>query len=130
MHYAPINTVILYDYLTIYHSFVVILIYTITILFYKEKSFSYFLLLIANTQWSVNQLKLSTKMLQKCSKKGDSFNPSFKNLIIFHYLPCICINPLNANPIKWSNKLKQFVGNSRLIVWVCLTILWGWHLKG
>ena len=128
MHYAPINTVILYDYLTIYHSFVVILIYTITILFYKEKSFSYFLLLIANTQWSVNQLKLSTKMLQK--SKGDSFNPSFKNLIIFHYLPCICINPLNANPTKWSNKLKQFVGNSRLIVWVCLTILWGWHLKG
>ena len=128
MHYAPINTVILYDYLTIYHSFVVILIYTITILFYKEKSFSYFLLLIANTQWSVNQLKLSTKMLQK--SKGDSFNPSFKNLIIFHYLPCICINPLNTNPTKWSNKLKQFVGNSRLIVWVCLTILWGWHLKG
>ena len=128
MHYAPINTVILYDYLTIYHSFVVILIYTITILFYKEKSFSYFLLLIANTQWSVNQLKLSTKMLQK--SKGDSLNPSFKNLIIFHYLPCICINPLNANPTKWSNKLKQFVGNSRLIVWVCLTILWGWHLKG
>ena len=89
MHYAPINTVILYDYLTIYHSFVVILIYTITILFYKEKSFSYFLLLIANTQWSVNQLKISTKMLQK--SKGDSFNPSFKNLIIFHYLSCIYI---------------------------------------
>ena len=89
MHHAPINAVILYDYLTIYHSFIVILLYTITILFYKEKSFSYFSLLIANTQWSVNQLKISTKMLQK--SKGDSFNPSFKNLIIFHYLSCIYI---------------------------------------
>ena len=25
---------------------------------------------------------------------------------------------------------KKVVGNSQLIVWVCLTILWGWHLKG
>ena len=31
---------------------------------------------------------------------------------------------------KWSNTLKQFVGNSRRIVWVCLSILWGWILKG
>ena len=26
------------------------------------------------------------------------------------------LNPLSANPIKWSNTLKQFVGNSRRIV--------------
>ena len=39
-------------------------------------------------------------------------------------------NLLSANPSKCSNTLKQFVGNSRQIVWVCLTILWGWHLKG
>ena len=25
--------------------------------------------------------------------------------------------------------LKQFVGNIWRIVWVCLTILWGWRLK-
>ena len=25
---------------------------------------------------------------------------------------------------KWPNILKQFVGNSRRIIWVCLTILW------
>ena len=28
-----------------------------------------------------------------------------------------------TNPTKWSNILKQFVSNSRRIVWVCLTIL-------
>ena len=39
-------------------------------------------------------------------------------------------NPLRANPTKWSDTLKQFVGNSGQIVWVCLTILWKWHLKG
>ena len=37
---------------------------------------------------------------------------------------------LSANSSKWSNTLKQFVGNSRQIVGVCLTILWGWRLKG
>ena len=27
-------------------------------------------------------------------------------------------------------KHKQFIGCRRRIVWVCLTILWGWRLKG
>ena len=40
------------------------------------------------------------------------------------------INTLSANPTKWSNTLKQFVGCFRQIVWVCLTILWVWCLKG
>ena len=39
-------------------------------------------------------------------------------------------NPLNVNPTKWSSTLKQFLGKSRRIVWVCLTILWDWRLKG
>ena len=39
------------------------------------------------------------------------------------------LNPLSVNPTKWLNTLKQFVGYSRRIVWVCLTILWGWRLK-
>ena len=34
-------------------------------------------------------------------------------------------NPLNANPTKWSNALKQFVCQH---VKVSLTILWGWCL--
>ena len=37
---------------------------------------------------------------------------------------------LSANPTKWSNTLKQFISNSLRIVWVCLTILLGWRLKG
>ena len=28
-----------------------------------------------------------------------------------HRLSSIEVNPLNANPTKWSNTLKQFVGN-------------------
>ena len=39
------------------------------------------------------------------------------------------ISSLSGNPIKWSNTLKKFVGCCRRIAWVCLTILWGWHLK-
>ena len=39
------------------------------------------------------------------------------------------LDPLSTNPTKWSNKLKQFVGCSQQIVWICLTILWGWHLR-
>ena len=39
------------------------------------------------------------------------------------------INHLSGNPTKWSNTFKQFVGNSRRIAWVCLTILWGWRSK-
>ena len=33
------------------------------------------------------------------------------------------LNPLSANPTKWSNTLKQFVSKSRRIIWVYLTIL-------
>ena len=40
------------------------------------------------------------------------------------------LEPLSSNPTKWLNTLKQFVGFCRLIVSVCLTILWGWCLKG
>ena len=42
------------------------------------------------------------------------------------------LNPLSANPTKWSNTLKQFVDELVYwqIVWVCLTILWDRHLKG
>ena len=37
---------------------------------------------------------------------------------------CLSVfKPLTVSPTKWSNTLKQFVDNSRRIVWVCLTIL-------
>ena len=38
--------------------------------------------------------------------------------------------PLSANPTKCSKTLKQVDGCCRRIVWVCLTILCGWCLKG
>ena len=39
------------------------------------------------------------------------------------------VNPLSANLTKWLNTFKQFVGFYRRVVWVCLTILWGWCVK-
>ena len=30
---------------------------------------------------------------------------------IYDPTKCLDINPLSSNPTKWSNKLKQFVGN-------------------
>ena len=38
-----------------------------------------------------------------------------------HYSNVFYVNPLSANPTKWSNTPKQFT--------VCLTILWGWRLE-
>ena len=41
-------------------------------------------------------------------------------------------NPLSANSTEWSNTLKQFVGYSRRIAWMCLAIFVGlaaWRVK-
>ena len=40
------------------------------------------------------------------------------------------INPLSVNLTNWSNTLKRLVGCCWRTVWVCLTILLDWHLKG
>ena len=40
------------------------------------------------------------------------------------------LNPLSANPTKWSNTLKQFVGNLPTNCLSVFDILWGWRLKG
>ena len=61
------------------------------------------------------------------------WNSAFHKFLIKIAFPVLFLrffNPLRANPTKWSNTLKQFVGNSRQIAWVCLTILWDWRLKG
>ena len=52
----------------------------------------------------------------------------YSDHIKFHVLEYL--NSLSVNRTKWLNALKQFVGKSRRIVLLCLTILWGWHLKG
>ena len=40
------------------------------------------------------------------------------------------VEHFKRQPTKWSNRLKQFPGFCRRIVWVCLTISGGWRLKG
>ena len=54
-------------------------------------------------------------------KQSHFWHTFWKNHILF--------NPFSANPTKWSNTLTQFIGCCWRIVWVCLTILWGWRLK-
>ena len=51
---------------------------------------------------------------------------------LIHTRMCLSFvfNLFSANPTKWSNTPKQFVSYCRRTVWVCLTILWGWRLKG
>ena len=40
------------------------------------------------------------------------------------------VNNLSSKTTKWAKTLKHFLGYCRRIVWVCLTILWDWRLKG
>ena len=40
------------------------------------------------------------------------------------------VNSLSANLTKWSSTFKKCVSCCQRIAWVCLTILWGWCLKG
>ena len=51
-------------------------------------------------------------------------------IIYFSICKSRLFNPLSANPIKWSNTVKQFVDCSRLIFRVCLTFFRVWHWKG
>ena len=66
---------------------------------------------------------ISTKLISNFIEVNirTNFIQHFPYRLIFHF------DPLSANPTKWPNTLKQFVGNSRR---VCFTILWGWRLKG
>ena len=48
---------------------------------------------------------------------------------VVDYGPCLRVNPLRANPTKWSNTLTQFLDKSQRTVLVCLTTL-GWRLRG
>ena len=42
----------------------------------------------------------------------------------------LSFNPLNAKFTKWSTHSNNSSANWRRIVWVCLSILWDWRLKG
>ena len=73
-----------------------------------EKLFQYYLVFCRNCCWILEIIK---------EKENIGMN-------------WVNTNPLSANPTKWSTTLKQFGGCCRQIVWICLTILWGWFLKG
>ena len=60
---------------------------------------------------------LNSYLKQVSNMKGSSSNSASK------------INPLGANPTKWSNTQtirRQFADE----LFECLTILWNWRLKG
>ena len=59
----------------------------------------------------------------------ESSSEKFYQELVSEYHRSRKLSPLSASPTKWSNTFKQFVGKSRQIVWLCLTILWGWCLK-
>ena len=40
------------------------------------------------------------------------------------------LNLLSANPTKCQTHSSNSSAISRRIIWVCLTILWNWRLKG
>ena len=50
--------------------------------------------------------------------KGNNKGPKTKFWDPVKINPLVSLNLLSASPTKWSNTLKQFVGNSRWIVWV------------
>ena len=64
----------------------------------------------------------SIEKLTKRAKKSISLKyrwlPSSCLQEVLHHTNIILtqLNPLSANPIKWTNTLKQFVGKSRRIV--------------
>ena len=55
-------------------------------------------------------------MIKLCLVKLVEFNCQF---VIIFSIRLMLINPLNANPEKWSNTLKQIVGN---LPTICLSV--------
>ena len=49
--------------------------------------------------------------------------------MLLHNL-CLSVNPLSANSTKWSNTLKQFVGNKPTSCWSVFGHFVGLALKG
>ena len=54
----------------------------------------------------------SLKFLQEWLEACVEWIAEENNVSAFYFMIC-SLNPLSANPAKWSNTLKQFVGNSR-----------------
>ena len=70
---------------------------------------------------------LNTTLRKKCPY-SELFWSTFSS-IRTDYGQILRIFLRSANPTKWSNTLKQFVGYCQWIVWVCLTIFGSCCLK-
>ena len=84
------------------------------------------------TLYVINGINLIQTLVAPNSRSFSSyyiFRNAFSRFIRPAEMKIFNVNPLSANSTKWSNTLKQYVGNMLHIVWVCLTVLWGWHLK-
>ena len=78
-----------------------------------------------------NFIQRIKKLYLRKHKYVQNYRFKIQNILIDGLLPmknCTLINSLSANPTKWSNTLKQFVGK---ILTNCLSliILWGWRLR-
>ena len=91
----------------------------------RSKSMNWFLYDNGLRHERVNRfwLKLLNKRLSHAQSHWKYVAGNFR----FSFLKVL--NLLSANPTKWSNALKQFVGKSRQIVWVRLAILCSSRLK-
>ena len=63
---------------------------------------------------------------------GTKFTPPYAKLFMAALKENILdkVNPLSANPTYCSNTLKQFYDKLPTNCLSCLTIFWGWRLKG
>ena len=73
-----------------------------------------------------NWKKNSIRDLSRCQYASEQC--SHARTYFFHHIN-FQVNPLSANPTKWSNTFKLFVANCERITLVCLNILWGWRLR-
>ena len=78
-----------------------------------------------------NFLRISFTTFQNLNLKYRPRNFAIVSLLVGNHWKCksfhrYCtykLNPLSANPTKWSNTLKQFVAKMLMNFWVCLTTL-------
>ena len=90
----------------------------------------------SHSQFSKSQLSSLTVYFWLLSRKHMFSTSASEIMIGLTYIPNLSytkertylVNPLSANPTKWSHTLKQFVGYCWRIVWVYLTILWEWRI--
>ena len=68
--------------------------------------------IIVRALYHVHNVFKCYEMIKQIGKKGSKIEVECKIFILLYiYVISTSINSLSANPTKWSNTLKQFVGN-------------------